>query len=65
MLGKRIKITNEKKKEIYWDIEDMIKHSNVHVNKIIDDSCYISEDMDGTKINPEKNKLSSKQEMEK
>ena len=47
MVGKIITITYDQKR-IFWEVKDLVEHNNVHINKNIDESCFVTEDLDCT-----------------
>ena len=56
-----------KKKEIVWEVEDIVEHSNNHIDKIIDEDMYVDNFVHYKKVNPLKNFLTMfpVEEMEK
>ena len=40
-----------KKKENVWEVEDIVKHSNNHIDKIIDEPMYVDNFVYYKKIN--------------
>ena len=55
MLGKQVKIKYDKSKFIYWDVEDVVEHCNVHcTKKNVSEPCFVAENMNPSKINPSK-----------
>ena len=67
LLGKQVKIIYERKKEIVWEVEDIVEHSNNRIDKIIDENMYVDNFVYYKKVNPLKNFLTMfpVEEMEK
>ena len=55
MLGKQVKIKFDKNKFIYWEVEDIVEHCNVHqTQKKVDNCDFVEENVQRSKINPVK-----------
>ena len=67
LLGKQVKIIYERKKEIVWEVEDIVEHSNNRIDKIIDENMYVDNFVYYKKVNRLKNFLTMfpVEEMEK